>query len=64
MQAVIFTLSVFLFSVVLSSCASTSIGTGKTQNNHYSTISGWGSSIDPAQSQSGRGGYYNSVFYY
>lgn len=53
----------FILSItLLSACASTQVNT--TRHPNYSTINGWGSSIDPVKSQGSRGGYSNSVFYY
>lgn len=59
-------IQLILCATLLSACTSThhnSTVISPRQSISYSEISGWGSSIDPAETQ-GRGGYANSVFYY
>ena len=62
MKKFIFAIGFILCSTVLSGCTSTPLSTG--HGNNHKSIAGWGSSIDPAEGNGGRGGYSNSVFYY
>ena len=62
MKKLIATLQIIALIAAVSGCASTHVVSTKTGKG-YAPISGWGSSIDPVE-EKGRGGYYNSVFYY
>lgn len=62
MKKLMFAIGFVLFSTVFSGCSSTPLNT--TRGANHNSIAGWGSSIDPVESNGGRGGYSNSVFYY